>query len=293
MCDYQLMKVFYKSILFLVISLGIFFVSTSSVSAHQPRIPGSFPVAVDNPEISKAYYAKTDVNSEVYNISSDKTFDFYVNILVPDITNQNKDLFVTVIQKGTKDKQIAYLDGTKFEWTKMFEPFGHDNYLQGPEFRFQAPAGKYEIKISGKIPGTKYSLATGEVESFGFSNSLEILSIIPKLKVDFFNKSPIDFLLSPIGAGYAVIVIILSFIFGFILSLIMRKFAKGKGRRKVMNIGAKDRIIRLVLAIALFLLAVSTTWNGILIFAAGFCLFEAIFSWCGLFALMGKNTCPV
>ena len=41
------------------------------------------------------------------------------------------------------------------------------------------------------------------------------------------------------------------------------------------------------------LLAITTTWSPILIFFSGFALFEAIFSWCGFYAAMGKNTCPV
>lgn len=283
------LKLFFSFLLF----TGVLLISKSSVLAHQPEIPDSFPLIVNNPEVSKAYYAETDVKPEVYSISSDKPFDLYVNILVPDIQNQSKDFFVSVIQKGTKDKEIANLNGTKFIWTKMFEPFGHDNYLQGPEFKSQVPAGKYEVRVSGKTPGTKYSLAIGEIESFGLTETAKTLSIIPILKVNFFNKSPIDFLLSPIGAGYVIALLVLSFIFGFIFSLVMKKFAKGKVRRKTMNIGTNDRVIRLLLGITLFLWAVTTNWSGIVIFAAGFCLFEAIFSWCGLFALMGKNTCPI
>lgn len=29
------------------------------------------------------------------------------------------------------------------------------------------------------------------------------------------------------------------------------------------------------------------------IFFSGFAFFEAIFSWCGFYATIGKNTCPV
>jgi len=39
--------------------------------------------------------------------------------------------------------------------------------------------------------------------------------------------------------------------------------------------------------------AITTTWSPILIFFSGFAFFEAIFSWCGFYAAMGKNTCPV
>jgi hypothetical protein len=31
----------------------------------------------------------------------------------------------------------------------------------------------------------------------------------------------------------------------------------------------------------------------ILIFFSGFALFEALFSWCGFYAALGKSTCPI
>jgi hypothetical protein len=282
-----------KSFFSLIISLVFLSISSSFVSAHQPVIPATFPLTVENPEISRAFYSITASTPELYKISSDKAFDLYVNILVPDLSNQSKDLFVTVIKKGKTDKQITYLDGTKFTWTKMFEQFGHDNYLQGPEFKLQAGAGDYEIRVFSKVPKIKYTLAIGETESFGLTESLNTISIIPILKVNFFNKNPIDFLLSPIGAGYVAIILVLSFVFGFIFSFIMRKYTKGKVRRRANNIGTSDRLLRFSIFAVLFLTAVTTTWNGIYIFVAGFCLFEAIFSWCVLYALMGKNTCPI
>jgi hypothetical protein len=282
-----------KVLLSFILSISLFLALPHNAFAHQPKIPQTFPVIVDSPEISKAFYSKFENSPQIYKISSDKPFNLYAGILVPDIPNQSTDLFVTIIQKGKVDKKIAYLDGTKFKWVKMFEEFGHDNYLKGPEFKLQAPAGNYEISVSGKNSGVKYTLATGEVESFGFSNSMEVLSIIPILKVNFFNKSPIDFILSPIGGGYAAVLIVLSFVFGFVFSFVIRKFAKKKVRKNLTNIGTNDRLIRLGLAIAFFTISITTSWNGLLIFAAGFCLFEAVFSWCGLFAIMCKNTCSM
>lgn len=64
-------------------------------------------------------------------------------------------------------------------------------------------------------------------------------------------------------------------------------------RAAPQNIGRADRILRLVLAIALFVLAITTNWSPILIFFSGFALFEAIFSWCGFYAAIGKNTCGI
>jgi hypothetical protein len=57
------------------------------------------------------------------------------------------------------------------------------------------------------------------------------------------------------------------------------------------NIGTADRLLRLAIAIALFLLAY---WKGswVLLLAGAFVLFEALFSWCILYHFLGKSSCP-
>jgi hypothetical protein len=56
------------------------------------------------------------------------------------------------------------------------------------------------------------------------------------------------------------------------------------------NIGTEDRLLRLAIAIALFILAY---WKGswILLLAGAFVFYEALFSWCLLYQLLGKNSC--
>lgn len=58
------------------------------------------------------------------------------------------------------------------------------------------------------------------------------------------------------------------------------------------NIGTTDRIIRLLIGIALLALA---WWQGswILLAFALFTFYEALASWCVLYALFGKNSCPI
>ncbi|MGB7977765.1 MAG: DUF2892 domain-containing protein [Chlamydiales bacterium] len=57
------------------------------------------------------------------------------------------------------------------------------------------------------------------------------------------------------------------------------------------NIGPMDRLIRLGVAIALFVLAyLNVSW--ILLLIGAFVLFEALFSWCFLYQILGKNSCP-
>lgn len=57
------------------------------------------------------------------------------------------------------------------------------------------------------------------------------------------------------------------------------------------NIRTADRLIRLAIAIALFLLAY---WKGSwpLLFVGAFVFFEALFSWCIVYHFLGKGSCP-
>ncbi|MFA6915238.1 MAG: DUF2892 domain-containing protein [Parachlamydiales bacterium] len=58
------------------------------------------------------------------------------------------------------------------------------------------------------------------------------------------------------------------------------------------NIGTPDRLIRLTIAIVLFVLAwYYASW--ILLAFAVFTLYEAIAGWCLFFQLIGKNSCDL
>ncbi|WP_373754323.1 YgaP family membrane protein [Neisseria weixii] len=57
------------------------------------------------------------------------------------------------------------------------------------------------------------------------------------------------------------------------------------------NVGGIDRAIRIILGLALIIAAATGTigwwgWLGVLVLASG------AFSFCGLYALLGVNTCP-
>lgn len=258
-------------------------------SAHQPRITESRQTLVPDPEISKAYYGKLTGEPDVYVIKATEAFDLYVNVLVPDIAGQKKDVSAVVLKDN---KQIAVLDGINFEWKKFYEPFGVDTYWMGPEYKARAEAGTYEIRVWSSNNDSKYSLAIGEIEKFDGKEGLNALTHIPQIKKNFFNESPIDFILSPFGWGLIVVMYILAFIVGFIYRAILKKFAKNSPRGVAKNIGKPDRLIRIAIGVTLLLIAITTTWSPILIFFSGFALFEAVFSWCGFYAAMGKNTCP-
>jgi len=248
------------------------------------------PTIVTSPEVSKAYYGTLSGEPAVYSITTDKPFALYVGVLVPDITGQKKDVSAVVLKGGT---QIALLESSSFEWKKFFEPFGHDTYWQGPEYKAEVGAGTYEIRVWSRDNDSKYSLAIGEIEVFDFKETKNALTLIPQLKKDFFNTSPIDFIFSPFGWGLIVIMFVLAFVFGFIYRFVLKKYAQNTTRGASNNIGKSDRWVRIGIAIALLLVAITTTWSPWLLFFSGFAFFEAIFSWCGLYAALGKNTCPI
>ena len=270
--------------------LAMFLWAPRLAFAHQPRLVESRQTAVPDPEVSKAYYGKLSGEPDVYVINTSEAFDLYVNVLVPDIAGQKKDVSAVVLKD---EKEIAFLDSTYFEWKQFYEPFGADTYWMGPEYEARAEAGTYEIRVWSSNNDSKYSLAIGETEAFDGKEGLGALTIIPELKKDFFEKSPIGFIASPFGWGLIVAMYVLAFIAGFIYRAILKKFAKNSPRGVARNIGRPDRLLRAAIGAALLLLGITTTWSPILIFFSGFAFFEAIFSWCGFYAAMGKNTCPI
>lgn len=275
---------------FKIFAVLFFALAPGLASAHQPRIVDSRQTTVVSPEVSKAYYGQLTGEPDTFTIQADTPFALYVNILIPDIATQKKDVSVTITKNG---KMIAAYDGMQFEWRKMFEPFGYDKYWAGPEFKENVEAGTYVMKVSSPSNDGKYALAIGEAEKFDFKETLNAITLIPKLKKNFFNESPINFILSPFGWGLIVVLYILAVLFGLAYRFILRKFTPNTARGVAKNIGTRDRVLRFGLGVALLLWAITTSWSPVLIFFSGFTLFEAFFSWCGFYAALGRNTCPI
>jgi hypothetical protein len=293
-----------KKLILIFLALSLLVLTTGVAFAHQPRIPEGNQIPVADPEISKAFYTKLEGKSHAYLILSDKPFALYVNILVPDIAGQKKDFKVEIVKNGDAENPVAILDGNNFEWKKFFEPFGYDSYLMGPEYKADASAGMYEIKVSSGDNFGKYSLAVGEAEAFNFQEVMNALRLIPEIKRDFFEESPAGFIFSPFGWGLVLVMFVLSFVFGLVYRFLLRKIARGMNggagskagwveRGAYKNIGTGGRLIRVGIGVGLFVWAITTSWNPVILFFSGFCFFEAIFSWCGLYAAIGKNSCPI
>lgn len=261
-------------------------------AAHQPRIVHGTQITVEDPEVSKAYYGQLAGEPHTYHISSDTRFTLYAGLLVPDREGQQKDVSAVIVPSQQENAPIAFLDGLNFEWKPLYEEFGADHYFLGPEFQKVVAPGSYDIRVGSKDMNSRYVLVIGETETFPLLETLNAMTTIPTLKHDFFGSSPLTFLLTPFGVGYLIILLLLGFVAGFAYRAILKKTAKSKIRKRSRNIGKGDRIFRTILGAALLGIGI-WTWNPLMLFFAGFCFFEAIFSWCGFYAAIGKNSCPI
>lgn len=190
MTDQKYLNFGLKSLIILI----VLFLSICAVSAHQPRLEVGInssmnnPIVVQNPEISQAFYGNLNGQPDYYKINSDKPFELYVNILVPQSPGISGN-FISAQITDSSGKTIALLDGTKSNWSTMFEEFGGDYYLQGPELTQNVSAGTYYIKIFNANNTGKYSMAVGDIESFPADESLNAVITIPLLKEQIFGKS--------------------------------------------------------------------------------------------------------
>ncbi len=279
------MKKEIKLLILVFVMLGLW---TNVASAHQPQIVKGENTIVADPEISKAYYGQLKGEPDVFFISATEPFDLYVNVLVPDIEGQKKDVSAVVLQNG---KQLVVLDGMNYEWKEFFEPFGRDSYFMGPEYKSKAPRGEYEIRVWSSHNDSKYALAIGEIEKFGRKEGIDSLKTVLSLKSDFFGKSRAGLIFSSIGYGMIIALYLLALLVFFIAKIITKKFSHTVPNKANKNVGKKDRLVRLVLGLAILFFAITTSWNPLIIFISGLVLCTALFSWCGLYSLMGKNTC--
>ena len=245
------------------------------VLAHQPRLVEMEKINVTEPEISKAYYGNLSGKPHIYTISTSSPIDLYVNVLVPFIEGPEKNVIVKIF-KG--EQLMGILSPKKGNWKEFFEPFGHSMYWKGPEFKVRADAGKYKIHVQSTERSIRYVLATGEIEAFDGPESLNAILLIPKLKKDFFEESPLSFILSPLGWGYVLLLQLLVILTGFVISKILN-INRIKFQTKYFQSSAKNIIICGVFFwVTILFFAIQTSWHPLLIMMSGLALFIALIS---------------
>lgn len=291
----------------IVVAVAFIALFPQAASAHQPRIvEGGETVVILNPEVSQAFYGELKGAPQEFSITTDRDFRLYVGLLVPDVPGAIKAMSADIIRvRAAGDQRVALLDGATYTWTQYFEQFAQDHYFWGPEFSApdskkgvalkgrMEPAGTYTISVfNGKNLG-KYTLVVGDEESFPLKEMIHAAIIIPRIKADFFGYTPLQVLASPFGWGLVLGIFTLAFAVGFLYRYLLRRFFGRTRYGRLKNIGTVDRRIRVAIAIVLLLWAITTDWSPWLLFFSGFCVFESIFSWCGFYAAIGRNTCPV
>lgn len=227
---------------YLSLILGLVLLSIAlPVSAHQPRLVESTGVVkIENPEISQAFYGELNGESAIYRIISDTPFNFYIGLLVPDVTGVRRD-FSALVRANEKTEPLVVLDGPNYTWTKFHEEFAGDDYWQGPEFSVkqedgglggvEVEKGTYDIIVSNPDNQGKYVLAVGYKEEFGEEAIKEATKILPIIKTKFFNKSALSIFDGKIGkyalVGFLTIVVFLALVI-FIIVRIVKKIKKKK-----------------------------------------------------------------
>ena len=268
--------------------LALVTITPDVIHAHQPRLTNSLVTEVTQPEISKVFFGTLAGTPHTYRINATHPFELYVNVLVPHIPSQSQDVSASV----THGPRVTKLDAQNVTWTHFWEPFGRNWYWRGPTYKKSgAPAGEYEIRVWSTTNHTKYSLAIGQTETFGIREIIDTISVMPELKRTFFNQSPITFLLSPFSWIYLLLIFTLAIVSGTVYRFTLSHLSAKTGRRVHKNIGWRDRLFRGAIGIVLLIWALTTSWNPIIFFMAAFAFYETLSSWCGFYALTGKNTC--
>jgi len=216
-------RIIQYAIVFLFLA-GCFLVPDSA-SASQLTVVylQSGDVQINNPDISQSFYDNLKGEPRDYFVNSSENFELYINILVPEEANKDGRYSARIfLVNGTKEQQIAELDGGSSNWQEYYDPFVRDYYLKGPELSKQFLAGKYKIEVyslghsltgEAKDNQGEYVLAVGKKESYDIKSVLNFYWQLPLLKLNFFKTSVLQFFLTPLGiAGVGAIGALLIFL---------------------------------------------------------------------------------
>jgi len=216
--------------LVLFFSFLIFFLLIASVtSAHNPRLVFDQESSLDNPfiitkpDISQAFYGQLRGHEDYYRVNLDIEQPFYFQILVPDITDIDKNISAQLINLENQEV-ITVLNPEAAVWSNFYEPFGGDSYWQGPGETIELLAGGYLIKIANPANEGKHVLIVGQKESFPLSEIARTTKDLPLLKT-YFNKSPLTayFNYSGLFLGGSLLILVILII---VIRLVYKKLRK-------------------------------------------------------------------
>lgn len=167
-----------------------------------------------------------------------------------------------------------------------------------PKWKFnseEVPAGKYTIIVRPIQRITeqeeKYMLNFGFKSQFALKERMRSIVLIPSIYKSFSSSSYAGLLKTSLGWVYILFFCSLGWGFGLIYRAIAGTLFQKRSKQR--NIGSGGRLLRLFIALFLFTISILTNWSSLFLFFSGFTLYEAIFSWCGFYALIGKSICSV
>ncbi len=176
------------------------------------------PVIIEEPEISYAYYGKLQGSPQIYKIESEEPFHLYVSLLVPYVgQDESSEVEFHIMKDGEKIVKMHDYQN----WTKWYEEYGGDWYLQGPTYEADVDAGIYFVEVHSDSNTEDYTLAIGNIERFGPTDIISTIFILPVLKAFFWNE-------------YLMLILFLALIILFIGSIIF--FLRKKSRRRKKKI---------------------------------------------------------
>lgn len=174
------------------------------VMAHQPVLNANgassvtAPIEVEQPEISKAFFARLKGQPDYYRIVSATPFRFYAGITVPKIDGcPLEQRFSFDVLDGDLNR-IVTADGERFHWWPWYESFGKKWYWVGPEVgvAFKSNrvfvAGTYYIRVFNADDTGRYVLAVGDVELFPLDVLVKTMTMMPGINREFWDNVSCD-----------------------------------------------------------------------------------------------------
>ncbi|MEO0114889.1 MAG: hypothetical protein ABIK93_05385 [candidate division WOR-3 bacterium] len=167
---------------------------------------------IRNPEVTQIFYGELVDQSDFYKIKSDKTFDLYLNILVPDDSEAVTDFCIEIYGPN---KTIT-INGGQYDWEKAFDRLTGNNYLKGPSYEETLEKGEYLIQIYNSDNQGKYILVIGENDVFSIPEMIRTILLMPKIK-SFMGKPFITVYFNQVGV---ILLTTLLIVAGIIILLI-------------------------------------------------------------------------
>tara|TARA_B110000008_G_C16863392_1_gene521695 strand:+ start:218 stop:790 length:573 start_codon:yes stop_codon:yes gene_type:complete len=182
--------------------ISIFFLSLfTQAIAHKPILiesstyPVDSPYEIEEPEISKTFFATLSGDPHYYLINSKVDFDFYAGVIVPMVGECILDKKISFEVLDSNLNQMYLANSKDFEWDGWYEEYSSKWYWRGPEIGKDFvsnrifKAGIYFIKVFNDSNSGNYVLAVGDDDKVSFLETISVLFSIGEIKDEFWNPS--------------------------------------------------------------------------------------------------------